>query len=138
MMHALLNALFWVYAISGACWALSPLATHGEQIGWAFYRVHMRRAERKAIRRELLRTELATAMAHYQQAQIDMATSLHAHAHTMAGLTGQPYLVTQSRGLYQVVVPEMIVPLATMRHYDINVPELTDDPRHNPWVLPPS
>ena len=135
--------------MSGAAWLLVYLASalvfliaSGalDSIGWAFYHATMAQAARKRELRELrqlrqlARMEMAAAVAQYQAAQLLMLTSLHQHAHTMAGLTGQAYLVTPSYGLMQIMVPEAILPV---RHYDISVPELSDDPRHNPWVILP-
>jgi hypothetical protein len=118
-----LNVLFWVYAVAGIGWALLPLLVRGEAVGWAFYRRAMRAAERKRTRRELARIELDTAMMRWQTAQLAMISSLHQHAHTMAGLTGQPYLVpAQLRGL------EAILPVSLT----------TCDPRYQPWKYPPS
>jgi N-glycosylase/DNA lyase len=106
----------------------------GEAVGWAFYRRHMRAAERKVMRRELARIECATAMARYQNAQLAMVTSLHAHAHTMASLTGQAYLASGTHvspvmtGDGRPYVPELVIPLAWPAH----------DPRYQPWKYPPS
>lgn len=129
LLRGLCYALAWMgVAILGYDLFSKPLAWLGEQAGWAFYRRHKRAAERKTLRRELLRAELGIAMARYQQAQAEMAAQMHQHAHTLASLTGQPYIVTHDeiRGpsVVPVRVPEMILPVGQVR----------DDPRHYPWT----